>query len=247
MKEFWSFVKLFVLASVGVAGILATTPLPLPYFAIITANNEELYAHPIDEEAVFACLDEKVKLDWSIPDTSSVTLTATPSGNLNPDLNKQKAESYGTLETVALGDVVVTLEAGDLKIDVALKLLPQEVCTGFPINLIANFEGELRQTLPETASLKRQLELRWRGNALQARIADTVTNEDGYITASLTNCQLFPDEDELICSAGDEANPRLRLEGTITAEGFAGSYQGFDESTGSAISFEGTFDFKKVQ
>lgn len=247
MKKFWSFVKLFVLASLGLASILATTPLPMPRFVIVTANDDERYAYPIDQEAVFACLNEKVRLEWGIPDASSVTLTATPSGNLNPDLNKRKTESYSTLETVALGDVVVSLEAGDLKIDVALKLLSEDVCTGFPINLITNFEGTLQQTLPETALLKRQLELRWRGNALQARVSDTVTNEDGYITESLANCQLFPEEDRLVCLAGDEANPRLRLEGIVTAEGFAGSYQGFDESTGSAISFEGTFDFKKVQ
>jgi hypothetical protein len=39
----------------------------------------------------------------------------------------------------------------------------------------------------------------------------------------------------------------LEALGTVTAEGFAGSYKGFDESTGSSISFEGMFDFKVVE
>ena len=112
MKKLWLSLKLFVLASLGLASIIATSPPPPPFFVIITANDNEYYYYPIDQEGVFACLNEKVRLEWSIPDESSVTLTATPLGNLNPDLNNQKTESYGTLETVALGDVVVSLEAG---------------------------------------------------------------------------------------------------------------------------------------
>jgi hypothetical protein len=247
MKKFWSLSKLLLLILLGVASIVATTPGLPPYFTIITANNEEVYTRPIDEEAVFACLNEKVKLQWSIPDASSVTLTATPLGNLNPDFEGQKAEAYGSLETTALGNVSVALEAEGIKFEAALELLSEDICTGFPINLIADFEGKLRQTLPEVATLDRDLELRWRGNTLQARLVDTVTNEDDFVSEILATCQLFPDEDRLLCLAGDEANPRLRLEGTVTAEGFTGNYQGFDESTGSAISFEGTFNFVETE
>jgi hypothetical protein len=100
-----------------------------------------------------------------------------------------------------------------LKLEVALNLLSEEIFTGFSINLIATLEGKLQQTLPETISPGRKLELRWRGNALQARLLNTVTNNYGNIGESLANCQLFPSEDKLICLAGDEVNPRLRLEG----------------------------------
>jgi hypothetical protein len=250
MKKFWSLSKLLLLILLGVASIVATTPGLPPYFTIITANNEEVYTRPIDEEAVFACLNEKVKLQWSIPDASSVTLTATPLGNLNPDFEGQKAEAYGSLETTALGNVSVALEAEGIKFEAALELLSEDICTGFPINLIANFEGKLRQRLPEVATLNRDLELRWRGNTLQARLINTVTDENGYIdeiSQVLTTCQLFPEEDRLLCLAGAEENPSLRLEGTVTSEGFAGSYQGFDESTGSSVSFVGTFNFVKAE
>ena len=94
--------------------------------------------------------------------------------------------------------------------------------------------------MPEATTLNRDLELRWRGNALQARLINIVTDEDGYISEVseiLATCQLFPEEDRLLCLSGDETNPRLRLEGTVTTEGFTGNYKGFDESTGSAIFF----------
>lgn len=246
MKKLWFFSKLLLLVSLGFATIIATSPPPPPRFVIITANNNFFNDYSA-EETVFACLNEKVRLEWSIPDTTSVTLTATPFGNLNPDLNKQQGESYGFLETTALGDVTVALESGSLKFEAILNLLSEDICTGFPINLIANLEGTFKQTVPEAVFLSRRLELRWRGNALQAKLIRKEANQEGGVSESLTNCQLFPSEDKLICLAGDEANPRLRLEGVVTAAGFTGSYKGFDESTGSSISFGGTFDFNKAQ
>lgn len=251
MKKFWFLSKLLLLSLFGVVTIVATSyPVPeLIRFAIVTLNNGPRVS-PDVEEIVFACLNEKVKLEWDVPDAENdVILTTLPSGNLSPGFENQQVEKSGALDMSVLGGATVTLKWGALELEIALELLSEDICTGFPLNLIADFEGTLEQTSPEVASLARRLNLRWQGNALQTRLTDTVVNEYGsYGAKGLANCQVFPAEDKLICLEGNETNPRLRLEGTITAEGFVGSYKGFERSaTGSRISFEGTFDFKKVQ
>ncbi len=246
MKKPWSYLALGMVALSGIISIVATSPLPPPRFAVITANNQD--AGFTSEEKSFACLNEKVKLEWGISDVDKVTLTANPLGKLNPDIDKKQFESSGTLETTALGDVTVTLESGELKMVRVLALLSEDVCKNFPINLIADFSGTLQQTSPNAARLNRSLKLRWRDNALQAIVTTIPTSQyaEDYAGKKTAPCQLFPAEDKLICSAGDEANPRLRLEGSITADGFTGTYKGFDESSAGNVSFEGTFDFKKV-
>ncbi len=241
----------FVLALLGVVSIIATSPPPFQGMVISTRNNtvpSDLYSGVNVEENVFACLNEEVEITWYI-NASSGLLTAIPLGRLNPDIDqKQTSSSDNTFKTTVLGDVVVTLQVGEFRRSVNLALLSEDICQNFPVNLITDFLGTLQQTLPEVTTLpQRTLKLRWRDNALQAVLTGNITSGESSSYESSAPCQLFPDEDKLICSAGDAANPSLRLEGIITAEGFTGSYKGFDESTAGNVSFEGTFDFKKVE
>jgi hypothetical protein len=248
MKKTWSYLVLAVVAISGVISILATTSPPPPYFIVATANNEGIPYYNSGEKA-FACLQEQIRLEWGISEEDTVTLTANPLGQLNPDLDKKQVGRYGNLATQILGITTITLESASFKGSVALELLSEDICKNFPVNLIANFSGTLQQTSPTTASLNRALKLRWRDNALQVILTTGPTSQqtEDYAEKQIAPCQLFPNEDKLICSAGDEANPRLRLEGIVTADSFTGTYKGFDESTAGTISFEGTFDFKKVE
>jgi hypothetical protein len=250
MKKLWSYVVSCALGVLGFASLIATSPPPPSYFLVETANNEGSYYRPIDEDVTaFACSGEQVRAQWGFYEDDGVTLTANPLGSLSPDLDKQRFANSGEFLTRVLGKTVITLEAGATKNSVPLELIPEDVCKNFPINLIANFSGTLQQARPTQALLDRVLKLRWRDNALQAILtaAPTVQEQEPYTDTRIAPCQLLPDEDKLTCSAGDVQNPNLRLEGIITAEGFTGTYQGFDESTASTVSFEGTFDFKKVE
>jgi hypothetical protein len=247
VKKPWSYLLVCVVAVVGIASIIATSP-PPNYFTIITANNNanDSYYRSGNEQS-FACLNEKVTVKWYV--SSAVTLNAVPNGQLNPDLTNKKAESSGTFETEVLGAVTVTMTSDEPKREVVLGLLPELVCKGFPINLITDFAGTLQQASPTAAMLNRSLKFRWRENALQAILTtDPIRQEQEDLADTVkAPCQLFPDEDKLICLSGDEVNPRLRLEGIITVEGFTGSYKGFDESTAGTVSFEGTFNFQKME
>ncbi len=245
MKKPWSYLVMCIVAMLGVVSIIATSP-PPNYFTIVTANNNESdnYYGPGSEQP-FACLNEKVIVKWDV--YSPVTLNAAPNGRLNPDLTNKQAESSGTFETEVLGAVTVTMTSDEPKREVALGLLPELVCKGFPVNLITGFSGTLQQALPTAAVLNRSLKFRWRENVLQAILTTESTSPESYFETRISRCQLFPDEDKLICLDGEETNPRLRLEGIISADGFTGTYEGFDESTVGNVSFEGTFNFKKVE
>ena len=241
-------VALLVVFLIGVVSIIATSPPPLQGLFISTRNTEGLGRYNgLNEENVFACLNDEVTIDWYI-NSSSGLITATPLGRLNPEVNQKQVSNADTaFTTTVLGEVVVTLQAGDFRQSVNLGLLSQDVCQNFPINLIANFLGTLEQTLPAAETLpQRSLKLRWRNNALQATLSGSITSVESGTYERSAPCQLFPDEDKLICSAGDEASPSFRLEGVVTTEAFTGTYQGIDESTGVAVSFEGTFNFEKV-
>jgi hypothetical protein len=247
MKKPWTMLAASFVAMVGVASIIATSP-PPNYLSIITANNNEndgYYGQGIEQSS--ACLNEKVTVKWYA--SSAVTLNAVPTGQLTPDLSNKKAESSGTFATEVLGAVVVTMTSDQPSREVALSLLPEVVCKDFPINLIANFSGTLQQNVPSAAVLNRSLQFRWRENALQAIVTTEPTSQYGetYADTKIAPCQLFPDEDKVICSAGDPQNPTLRLEGIVTADSFTGTYKGFDESTAGNVSFEGTFAFTKVE
>ena len=75
------------------------------------------------------------------------------------------------LEIQVLGEVTLTLVSPKGGGEEIIKMIPNEVCRGFPVNLIADFEGTLQQTLPEPASLPRAIEMRWRDATLEASLS----------------------------------------------------------------------------
>ncbi|MGL4610056.1 MAG: hypothetical protein ACRCYY_10270 [Trueperaceae bacterium] len=135
----------------GISTLLASMgPLP-PDFEIITNNYEDSYgSYGLTSKIVFACRNKKVLVSWTVTESNGVILTAVPLGRLSPDFNRQKPGKSGYLETVVLGELELGLESTVFDATVAFKLLPEDICTSFPINLIANCDGTLYQTVSDS-------------------------------------------------------------------------------------------------
>jgi hypothetical protein len=232
-----------LIGALGIVTLLASG-VPPDSFTVTTFNNP-LGAEYLnngtpdntedDYQAVFLCSEDKAKLELFIVNGETATLTAVPLENVLPELDGKlisPSSQSQMLEVQVLGEVKLTLVSPKGGGEEVIKMIPNEVCRGFPVNLIADFEGTLEQTLPEPASLPRAIEMRWRNATLEASLSGAT-------------CQLFPDEDRLLCLAGNETNPGLRLEGQVVNDTFAGSYEGFVTGTATQVNFEGTFNFVK--
>jgi hypothetical protein len=249
LKPVGRFLLVLLVGVVGLATLFASTPPPDSIYVNTFNNpfggeysdNGTPETSEDDYVAVYACTNDAAKVEVEVFLYNDVkgTLTATPPGNTQPELDQKVVSSSSSRSTVfditVLGEVKIGLTSSKGGGSVLIKLIPEDVCTGFPLSLIADFAGTLQQTLPEATTLERTLVLRWSKSNLVASLgADAI-------------CQRFPDEDKLLCLAGDEANPRLQLEGQIVGDTFTGTYKGFDESTATKVTFEGTFTFKKVR
>lgn len=232
------FLGLLIVVAAGIWSIVATSPPPLPELFVLTLNDDEEYGYYYSD-SVFACEGESVLVRWNTFEGNGGTLTTEPAGNLDPDLRNRAVTSTGELTTVVLGEVVIIFRVGsDPDAQREIQLIPPDLCTGFPVDVVGRYEGTLDQTDPDVRTLERALRFYWDGDALRATLSsDTAADQ--------LTCTAFVDDDRLVCRDGEVGDERLLLDGLLTAAGYQGSYQGLNEGAGVVTPFAGSFDFQR--
>ena len=118
-----------------------------------------------------------------------------------------------------------------------LELVPADICTGFPTDLLRRFTGALVQDTPTQETLPRQLAFYWD----EAGLGATLSGGNTYGDELQLSCSADSETDTLSC-AGTDAD--FTLNAAVSADGLTGNYGGSLEGSVSSSTFSGTFDFR---
>ncbi|MEZ4630401.1 MAG: hypothetical protein R2880_06800 [Deinococcales bacterium] len=237
LKQGLKFASFALLSLVALLSIIATSPQP-----------PNLYYFGIEPNQV--CQGDKVKLSWRAAEDTSLYLSGNPLDATEPQFNRMTLDAKGSQVIEVFKDVNLTMESrrGSEKSswEQVVRLLNQEICESFVVNPIGLYQGIMSQTEPNSIQLARFIILEWY-NPLQLYIYEEPTNDYGYhYPAFRLNCGEMDAEANLSCESKDSVGDvLLKFSGTVTPEGFSGSYEGLEKSTVASINFSGTFDFKR--
>jgi hypothetical protein len=245
---------LFLLLCIGVASLTSCDPPPAygsGSLEVATKFVDTNMAYYLPE--IGACLGEAVSINWEVFEGTGSSLTASPSQNiepaLEPGLGKGKGERNVTFkDTLTLSFIVTGTEYNDEE-TITIKRMPDAICTGFPLELRGNYAGTLEQTTPQPASLPHALNIQWEvtKNVLGGLLIRGATSPDPNAPLQSNNIRCTPLEleDKLTCVYTSSGATVLTLEGTVTATGYSGTYQGVLEGLTFQTSVSGTFNFVK--
>jgi hypothetical protein len=234
------FLALGIISLAGILSILATSPLPPDgYLYIVTLNNPEAFSNDYGGGESFACKDDFVKVGWELKVSKKALLSTIPVDGVEPGLNEKTLSGTGEeqVKVIAQTDFLFdTISDSYPTFTYKLNLLPNDICTGFPVRPVGIFSGKLEQTIPTSATLPRDLQLQWNGSSLLAIVRSDQTS----ISSS---CTLDATSDSISCENERDGTVLFKLEGQMSATGFAGSYEGISTDLNSQLPFAGTFSF----
>ncbi|MCA9835374.1 MAG: hypothetical protein KC422_00600 [Trueperaceae bacterium] len=235
-------IRLLFLALViglGIFTILATSKLP----------PASLFLKPSDYYGKFdLCPGEKVTLAWFIDAPYQGNLIAEPLEHVEPSLNQLSVEEQGELEVQILGDALIRLKVIDGKNgsvvafpELKFAVMTEEVCSTFDFNPVGSYSGKMQQLEPIELVFDYSLMLYWQTDlGLSARLFEIGKN-GAYNKELELLCSVKKETTNLTCQTyGAES---LVLKGTLTAEGYKGSYQGQSKNADTALPFSGAFNF----
>jgi hypothetical protein len=235
----WRFIGIVLIGALGLFSLLATSETPEPYGYIYLAINPESYA----TNSIDACINDELILSWNVVSGSTSILSAIPKENISPLLIDRTVDLQGELPITVKGPSKINLlydQRGSTiyQASAEIRLLPDDLCNGFPIDIRGDYEGTLEQTLPQVASLPRSLSVYLLGNALAADLKTETSSIALYCTTSAQ-------DDMLTCTQGQE-EITFKLEGQITSAGFEGTYEGTQKGSSFETNTSGTFRFSKT-
>jgi hypothetical protein len=226
----------------GLTGLLTGCPGPEPYsdVSVVTAYYPEefIYAY------VPVCRGEEVFLKWQSYN-GQIRFSGSPQQNVEPALESFTNLPQSGQIAVTIKDVVeVTATTGGIyysQLVQTFELIPEAICAGFPVEIRGNYTGILEQVTPQPSTLDYRLRVYWEqySKTLRASLQGATSSE-----FDLT-CTTLEQEDRLSCVYFSQSGAKLTLEGTLTATGYSGSYQGIIETTTSQFPTSGTFNFTK--
>jgi hypothetical protein len=219
----------------GVGSLLATSEPP----EVLSLSLGILSGSQVYDEDIEVCSDEDLLVQWSVS-SGEATLSATPSGNLEPLLENKAVPQTGEMTIVIKGDVTLTLfnktsSGATAERQISISLSSESYCEVLRF-LPAQYQGVLNQTLPEVATLERSLHL----SIIDKRIEAWLSNlgEGVYLNCNVMAAQI------LRCTESSEPNA-FTLEGKISATTFSGDYSGIQKGSGFEVVTLGSFEFIK--
>ena len=231
--------KLFlaIMITLGIASLLATpAPLPKPSELRVKTRNpigppvyyNSLFSksHPTHTlKTNFACKGDKITVGWDIVDSGTAILTSLPKTSISPDFDQLAVSAKGSQEAVISNKVTLIL-ASEATYRQNIELLPEEICTGYPITVVGEYEGSFQETSPDAKALKRYLYFDWesysndKSGRLFAKIFETKPEKaDDYRYTFSLDCELLTDSKQITCK-----NSRLEMLIRVSDSGLSGEY-----------------------
>ncbi len=235
---------LIVMLVGGIFSLLATSEPPVyPSAYMELLSDKDAYGLQIAE----VCPEESLILRWVVSEGNRSILNAIPSVNISPTFVDKSVNKEGEVEIITKGDVEITLvydqrNSSISEAKASIKMIPQAICTGYPMDIRGNFRGQLLQVEPENATLNRDLTIYWSDGKLLATMVDLVSS--GTIQFVCTADDLT---DSLQCIERTESKVTFKLGGKFTATDFSGTYEGIQQGSSFETSVSGTFSFKKSE
>ncbi len=235
---------LVIVGSFGVLSLLATCcEQPPPGVEV----NNELIIHTINPaynpKTVFipeyrpeshmqryACPNEKIRVSWNIKSGNEGTLDATPKNALNPIIKAMNVSGEGSLETVILEKADITLES-KYTFRTSVFMIPETICSGYPIIPIGKFSGTLIQEKPIQKSFEQKASFIWSqyGNVIELdmAVAESPATTEGVRKVGL-RCSYQEAKPNLVCMQTRSSSniEQLTIFIDITAKGLEGTFFG---------------------
>lgn len=233
----------------GVTSLLATSEPPSYAYgslSVTTPFNSADYSSKLG-----VCKGEAINIRWEIFGGSNPRVSASPPQNIEPTLPSTPVNNTGETTVTIKDAVTISLNIDDAKdgyqTQVQVVVIPEGICTGFPLELRGNYTGTLEQVTPQVASLPHGFSIRWNNNndTLGATLTRGSSRTESSNTTFEMSCTVLDQEDKLTCVYDPSGTAILTLEGTVTATGYQGSYQGVLEGATFQTPTSGTFNFVK--
>ena len=257
MKSF-KIIIMLGLISLGFISILATAPSPPPGFTV--KNRLNIHArNPFSEpENVFmpesrpeshiyryACYNEKIEISWSIEGSKKALLNASPYNSLEPKIKNRQLSGSNSMSATILGETNISLQS-DYSFNEHFSIMPNLICSGFPIEPIGKFSGEVKQLTPRIKTSKQTATMKWGyfENAIQLIIVlpDTLAAGEANKAENL-RCNYQAQTPNIVCMREASATNVLQLTIilNVTKNGLEGTYFGSRaEDWKKPVSFSGT-------
>ena len=242
MKILPKSILVFFLILAGLVSLLATSGgSPPPYSGppslwLITNNPIEEYDRMYND--AFVCKGDRAKLFWRHGATEPVKLSAFPLENISPKLENKILSRNGSMEiTIAAAAKLVVNYKEELEKEI--KILPEDICTGFPMFPLGNYEGELEQKQPNSQKTSEGLRLFWdaQSNSFKANL--------NYL---ILDCSTKAELNQISCKQAEDSSDLKNIEILIkvSKDKLTGSYKGHAKSALSAwYEISGTISFTK--
>jgi len=169
MKKIIRIISLAIVLALGLVTLVATAPgiLSRSPIKIITRNpvrSEKEY--PLNQKILdpsYACKNDGISIEWDLYGTQTVLLTANPLENLEPEIKQKSLAKKGSIGLTVKDEVTITIQTQNTtspqKLKQTIKMIPDELCTKFPIIPIASYEGKLEQKQPFASSVDKIIKI----------------------------------------------------------------------------------------
>ena len=267
MKKIIRVLLLILVLAFGLVSLVATSPerprtSPIK---IITRNptnpKRGYFANQSILDPSYACKNDEISIEWNLYGAKTVLLTANPLKNIEPELKQELLSKDGSINLTVKDEVTLTIETQNTsstrKLKQTIKMIPNELCTKFPIIPIAAYEGKLEQKKPFASSIDKIVKIYMnpfaKDDELKLGIFSTEQNPNEqpyYIrqAEATLDCIANVANATIICK---QQNPDyynrikdLEMNIKLTKDGFSGTYKGLAKhSLGSWSAISGTFIF----
>lgn len=235
-KALLSFAMLLGLA--GCFFIPPSTPVYGMISLILPSDARGTSGYSDYDATAYACIGDPIEVHYRIEGDASATLSADPADALSPALPATQVAGDAIFFGFRVRRVAtVMLDYRGGAAEARLELVPSDVCTGFPTDLLRRFTGKLAQTAPTPQTLPRQLAFYWRESGLEATLSGSDTN--GYKLQ--LQCTANSSANSVSCTGVDAD---FSLEATVSEDGLTGSYEGTTSGSVSSSPFSGTLSFE---
>ncbi len=258
--------KLFLagLIVLGIASLLAT-PAPLPQTSELVVKTRNPIGPPFYYNSLFvkkypnhllrldaACKGDSISVGWDILDSGTALVTSLPKTSISPNFDQIAVSAKGSQKSIISSEVSLILTAPKAVYKQTIKLLPNEICTGFPIIPIGKYEGSFQRKSPDPKELKRYIYLYWKSTSnenldrMVANIYETEPqNSDEFHQAISVACSLQAEIKQIICDSDGKSSLKMVIK--VSETGLNGNYSTEETSSQySGITGTGSFSFTKI-
>lgn len=245
MANIFKIIGLSVVIVGGFCAILATSQMPPA--SLYIKSGEDHYG------GADLCPGQEITIAWYVNQPAEAYLVADPLETVEPRLDKLPVNETGEVKVKILANAIIRLDvangtASDLNSyspELTLNLMDSEVCSTFGQNPLGSYRGNLQQKLPTEEVLERGLMLYWQTDLGLSAIFFEPDEYGGYSNEWLELlCSVEKETVSMTCQTADKET--MILKGTITAEGYMGSYNGQSNNIDLKTPFSGIFSFSKI-